>query len=180
MPEDFFRGRLHVVLQSHVFDGFSVVYHVARAWIVIARLSHRPHTHVQLGMADVKALEFIVGIDEAFLGDQEGAVIVSGEAHVEEFEIIFNNLSLEEVIGLKLELASKSAFKGKLYGVPLWYSIPNIVRDAVLKYALSATRSKREAARFLGLNELAMKKNINRYRIDDYFEKELDKEDNTS
>ena len=95
----------------------------------------------------------------------------------EEFEIIFNNLSLEEVIGLKLELASKSAFKGKLYGVPLWYSIPNIVRDAVLKYALSATRSKREAARFLGLNELAMKKNINRYKIDDYFEKELDKKD---
>jgi len=93
----------------------------------------------------------------------------------EEFEIIFNNLSLEEVIGLKLELASKSAFNGKLYGVPIWYTIPNIVKDAVLKYALSATRSKREAARFLGLNELAMKKNINRYKIDDYFEKKVDK-----
>ena len=77
----------------------------------------------------------------------------------EEFEILFNNLSLEEVIGLKLELASKSSFNGKLYGVPIWYSIPSIVKDAVLKYALSATRSKREAARFLGLNELAMKKN---------------------
>ena len=97
----------------------------------------------------------------------------------EEFEIIFNNLSLEEVIGLKLELASKSAFNGKLYGVPLWYSIPNIVRDAVLKYALSATRSKREAARFLGLNELAMKKNINRYKIDNYFEKKVDKKDDS-
>ena len=95
----------------------------------------------------------------------------------EEFEIIFNNLSLEEVIGLKLELASKSAFNGKLYGVPIWYSIPNIVKDAVLKYALSATRSKREAARFLGLNEMAMKKNINRYKIDNYFEKKVDKED---
>ena len=35
-------------------------------------------------------------------------------------------------------------------------------KDALLKYALSATRSKREAARFLGLNEVAMKKNINR------------------
>ena len=94
----------------------------------------------------------------------------------EEFEIIFNNLSLEEVIGLKLELASKSSFNGKLYGVPIWYSIPSIVKDAVLKYALSATRSKREAARFLGLNELAMKKNINKYRIDNYFEKEVDNE----
>ena len=93
----------------------------------------------------------------------------------EEFEIIFNALSLEEVIGLKLELTSKSAFNKKLYGLPLWYSIPNIVKDAVLKYALSATRSKREAARFLGLNELAMKKTINRYKIDNYFEQTLDK-----
>ena len=98
----------------------------------------------------------------------------------EEFEIIFNGLSLEEVIGLKLELASKSAFNGKLYGVPIWYRIPNIVRDAVLKYALSATRSKREAARFLGLNELSMKKNIKRYKIDNYFEKKVDIQDNTT
>jgi len=95
----------------------------------------------------------------------------------EEFEIIFNGLALEEVIGLKLELASKSSFNGKLYGVPIWHSIPNLVRDAILKYALSATRSKREAARFLGLNELVLKKIINRYKIDKYFEEELDKEE---
>jgi len=95
----------------------------------------------------------------------------------EEFEIIFNNLSLEEVIGLKLELASKSSFNGKLYGVPIWYSIPSIVKDAVLKYALSATRSKREAARFLGLNEFAMKKNIKRYKIDHYFERDTSRKE---
>ena len=88
----------------------------------------------------------------------------------EEFEILFNNLSLEEVIGLKLELASKSSFNGKLYGLPIWYSIPNIVRDAMLKYALSATRSKREAARFLGLNEFGLKRIIKKYKIDQYFE----------
>ena len=95
----------------------------------------------------------------------------------EEFEIIFNALSLEEVIGLKLELASKSSFNGKLYGVPIWHSIPNLVRDAVLKYALSATRSKREAARFLGLNKLVMKKVINKFSIDKYFEEGLDKKE---
>ena len=95
----------------------------------------------------------------------------------EEFEIIFNNLSLEEVIGLKLELASKSAFKGKLYGLPLWCSVPSIVKDAILKYAMSATRSKREAARFLGLNELILKNLIRKHRIDDYFKKKLDKEE---
>ena len=91
----------------------------------------------------------------------------------EEFEILFSNLSLEEVIGLKLELASKH-FNGKLYGVPIWYSIPNIVRDAVLKYALSATKSKREAARFLGLNETTMKKSLKKYMLDSYFKNVVD------
>ena len=95
----------------------------------------------------------------------------------EEFEILFNALSLEEVIALKLELASKSAFKGKLYGLPLWYSVPSIVKDAMLKYALSATKSKREAARFLGLNEFGLKMLIKKYKVDNYFEKALDKED---
>ena len=95
----------------------------------------------------------------------------------EEFEIIFNALSLEDVIGLKLELASKSAFKGKLYGLPLWYSIPTIVKDAILKYALSATRSKREAARFLGLNEFVLKNLVKKHKIDDYFKKKLDNEE---
>ena len=95
----------------------------------------------------------------------------------EEFEIIFNNLSLEEVIGLKLELASKSAFKGKLYGLPLWYSFTTIVKDAILKYAMSAIRSKTEAARFLGLNEFVLKNLVRKHRIDDYFKKKLDKEE---
>mgnify|MGYP003113018168 CR=1 FL=1 len=96
----------------------------------------------------------------------------------EEFEILFNALSLEEVIGLKLELASKFSFNGKLYGVPIWYSLSNIVKDAVLKYALSATKSKKEAARFLGLSVLTLRKEINRYKIDEYFEEKL-KEDET-
>tara|TARA_R100001082_G_C4312098_1_gene137212 strand:- start:255 stop:638 length:384 start_codon:yes stop_codon:yes gene_type:complete len=96
----------------------------------------------------------------------------------EEFEILFNALSLEEVIGLKLELASKFSFNGKLYGVPIWYSLSNIVKDAVLKYALSATKSKKEAARFLGLSVLTLRKEINRYKIDEYFEEKL-KEDKT-
>ena len=40
----------------------------------------------------------------------------------EEFEVMINNLSLEEVIALKLELSS-TRFGFKLYGIPLWYSI---------------------------------------------------------
>ena len=94
----------------------------------------------------------------------------------EEFEILFNNLSLEEVIGLKLELASKFGLRGKLYGLPIWYSLRTIVKDAVLKYAVSATRSKREAARFLGLQENNFKLLLRKHKIDNYFEENIDKE----
>jgi hypothetical protein len=94
----------------------------------------------------------------------------------EEFEILFNNLSLEEVIGLKLELASKFGLRGKMYGLPIWYSLRTIVKDAVLKYAVSATRSKREAARFLGLHEQSLNILLRRHKVDNYFEEEVDKE----
>jgi len=94
----------------------------------------------------------------------------------DEFEILFNNLSLEEVIGLKLELASKFGLKGKMYGLPIWYSLRTIVKDAILKYALSATRSKREAGRFLGINERQFSLLIRSHQIDNYFEEKVDKE----
>ena len=70
----------------------------------------------------------------------------------DEFEVMLNNLSLEEAIALKLELAAKSA-GGMLYGIPIWYSLRNITNDAVLKYAYSATKTKMEAARFLGFDK---------------------------
>ena len=94
----------------------------------------------------------------------------------EEFEILFNNLSLEEVIGLKLELASKFGLRGKMYGLPIWYSLRTIVKDAVLKYAVSATRSKREAARFLGLHEQSLNILLRKHKVDKYFEEDIDKE----
>ena len=93
----------------------------------------------------------------------------------EEFEILFNNLSLEEVIGLKLELASKFGLSGKMYGLPNWYSLRTIVKDAVLKYAMSATRSKREAARFLGLQDNNFNLLLRKHEIDNYFSEEVDK-----
>ena len=94
----------------------------------------------------------------------------------EEFEILLNNLSLEEVIGLKLELASRFGLNGKLYGLPIWSSIRTIVKDAVLKFAVSATRSKKEAARFLGLNEKTLLILLKKHKIDSYFQEAVDKE----
>ena len=79
------------------------------------------------------------------------------ERSSDEFEIMLNQLTLEEVIGLKLELATKTV-NGKLFGMPIWYSLHSIVQDAVLKYTFSASRTNGEAMRFLGLKKAEMKK----------------------
>ena len=87
----------------------------------------------------------------------------------EEFEVMLNNLKLEEVIALKLELASK-LFGNKLYGMPIWYSLKEIVQDSLLKYAMSATKSKKEAARFLGLSPRDLRKYLIKFNVENYFE----------
>ena len=90
----------------------------------------------------------------------------------EDFEIVLNRLTLEEVIGLKLELASRM-FGGKCYGIPIYQSMRDIVNDAVLKYALSACRTKKEAARFLGLSSQNFNKLLKKYDVENYFEKNI-------
>jgi len=87
----------------------------------------------------------------------------------DEFEVMLNGLKLEELIGLKLELASKY-FGGRMYGIPLWFSLKSITQDAMLKYALSATRAKKEAARLLGLSANDFRKLLKKYDIENYFE----------
>jgi|TARA_Y100000310_G_C20385149_1_gene670060 DNA-binding NtrC family response regulator len=89
----------------------------------------------------------------------------------EEFEIMLSNLTLEESIGLKLELASRS-ISNRLYGFPLWHAMNDIIKDAVFKYAFSATRTQAEAMRFLGLKENSLHELIKKYGIDDYFTEE--------
>lgn len=85
-----------------------------------------------------------------------------------DFEIMLNNLTLEEVIALKLELATK-AIANRLYGVPIWHSLLNIVQEAVFKYALSATRTQAEAMRFLGLKEESFHVLNKKYDVEDFF-----------
>ena len=89
----------------------------------------------------------------------------------EEFEVMLNNLTLEEIIGLKLELANRAA-GGYLYGMPIWQAIPDLVRDAVLKFAATAAKTKGEAARFLGISQQEMEKFNRRYKIDYFFKKD--------
>ena len=94
----------------------------------------------------------------------------------DEFEVMFNSLSLEEVIGLKLELASNMV-DGKLYGMPIWYSLPVIIKDAILKFSLSTTRTKMEAARLLGLNISQFSSLVKKYNIK-FQEKKYPRPDN--
>ena len=96
---------------------------------------------------------------------------------IPEFEVMLAGLSLEEVIGLKLELAAKAA-GGMLYGLPLWKAFPDITRDAVIKFAISSTKTKLEAARVLGIDKARLFRLIKQYEVEDYFEeKDLTKED---
>ena len=86
----------------------------------------------------------------------------------DEFEVMLSQLTLEEIIGLKLELASK-VLEGRLFGLPVWYSMYSIVQDAVFKWVYSASRTKAEAVRFLGINQSDFKDLIKKYKVDDYF-----------
>ena len=90
-----------------------------------------------------------------------------------EFEVMLGNLTLEEVIGLKLELSGKPV-NSRFYGFPLWNNLTNIVRDAIFKYTYSATRTQVEAMRFLGLRPDKFQKLKKRYKTVSYFENEED------
>lgn len=87
------------------------------------------------------------------------------------FEIQLNNLSLEELIALKLELGFKS-IGFPLHGFPIWRSIILITKDALLKYALAASTSKQDAMRLLGLEPRRFFRLLKRYNISSYYKKE--------
>jgi|TARA_B100000282_G_scaffold150895_1_gene108690 hypothetical protein len=89
----------------------------------------------------------------------------------ESFLVMLNNLSLEEVIGLKMEMSGK-VVNNRLYGLPLWNNLTNIVKDAILKYAYSATRTQWEAMRLLGLTENTFQNLKKKYQPVSYFEEE--------
>ena len=83
----------------------------------------------------------------------------------EEFEFLLSNMTLEEIIGLKLEVSSR-AINHKLYGFKLFDNITKICRDALLIYALSAARTKNEAALFLGMENMNFRKSLKKFNID--------------
>lgn len=90
----------------------------------------------------------------------------------EKFLINLNKLSLEELISLKLEISVKSINNGYIYGIPIWNSLLDITRDACLKFAISAARTKAEAASFLGISISTFKEYVEKYDIKSFFEED--------
>ena len=89
----------------------------------------------------------------------------------ERFEIMLSSLTLEEIIGLRLELAAKTV-NYKLYGINIWHSIQDIVKHGVLKYVYSAGRTKGEMASFLGIDKKTLNRLLKKYKITNYFSKD--------
>ena len=87
----------------------------------------------------------------------------------EEMEIFVSNLPLEDLIALKLEISSRPV-SGKLFGFPIWKSIPFIVRDAVLKTAISVCKTKVDAANLIGMDVDKMDNLLKKYNTIDFFE----------
>lgn len=81
-----------------------------------------------------------------------------------------NNISLEDLVAIKLELSTRYLC-GKFYGMPLWRITRHTVTDALLKTALSIARTKKEAARFLGIDYMELNRYIKKYDIIPFFER---------
>ena len=68
----------------------------------------------------------------------------------EDFLNTISELKLEELIAVKLEMSSRMT-KGKLYNFPIWYTLPNVCRDACIKFASRVCNSKSDMASLLGI-----------------------------
>lgn len=83
-----------------------------------------------------------------------------------EFEFMVNSLTLEELIGLKLELSGKM-LNGKLAGMKLWKSVPLIARQAMVTFAESCTKTRYDAATLLGVSiEFYLNSILAKYKIE--------------
>ena len=77
---------------------------------------------------------------------------------------MLNALTLEDVIALKLEL-SAAHVNYKLFGFPIFKAVRSIVREACLVFALSATRTPRDASSVLGITERQLREEIEKFNI---------------
>tara|TARA_R110002072_G_scaffold68593_5_gene166837 strand:+ start:399 stop:752 length:354 start_codon:yes stop_codon:yes gene_type:complete len=87
----------------------------------------------------------------------------------DEFEIMLSNLPLEDIIALKMEISSRS-MNNRLYGIPIWRTLGEIVKEAVFKFAFSSTRTQREAMNLIGIEEIRFYEMKKKYGINRFFD----------
>ncbi len=80
------------------------------------------------------------------------------------FEFVISNLTLEEIITIKLELSAKS-LNGKLFGYPIYKNIQHIVRESLVRFALRFCNSQEKAANMLGINVREFKSYIKKHKL---------------
>jgi hypothetical protein len=90
----------------------------------------------------------------------------------EAFEIMLSVLTLEEIIGLKLECSSRLT-NGKLYGFNLWSNVVNITKEALYNAVISITSTNKEACRILGINDQTFKSLKKKYNIKEKYDDDL-------
>jgi len=86
----------------------------------------------------------------------------------DELLVCINNLSIEDLIAVKFELSANN-INNRLYGFDIWRNSVYIVKEALLKFAISTTKSKKDAARFLGLSYGEFKRVVSTYKVKDFF-----------
>ena len=91
----------------------------------------------------------------------------------EYFETMLANLTMEEVIGLKLEVAL-SKNPTLMVGLPIWKSTPKFIRDAMLKAALGIAGTKKGAMRLLGMSAKTFNNYLNKLEILEYYKEKGD------
>ena len=77
-------------------------------------------------------------------------------------------ITLEELITLKL-LVSSEALKGKLYNFPFLKYSTDICKEAVLRFALSQSNSKKEAQIILGFKKADLLYYLKKYNLEQEF-----------
>lgn len=80
-----------------------------------------------------------------------------------------DSLSLEDLIAIKLELSARY-INNKLYAFNLLSNTNKLVKEAIIKFAISATSSKMDAARFLGMDYEGLHRIVREYGLQDYFD----------
>ncbi len=86
---------------------------------------------------------------------------------------MLGSLTLEELIALKLEVSFQSG-GAPVYNLPIWNNTPRIAREAVLRYALLAGGSKKNAALLLGMNNRQLSNYLSKYDILTYYKEKGD------